>query len=90
MVENALNEILLQRVEQALDSIRPYLKTDGGDVKVLEITEDFVVNLELVGACGSCPMSAMTFKGGIEQAIMRAVPEIKAVLAVNLTPMDAF
>jgi Fe-S cluster biogenesis protein NfuA len=88
MVDNALNEILLQRVEQALDSIRPYLKTDGGDVKVLEITEDFVVNLELVGACGTCPMSAMTFKGGIEQAIMRAVPEIKGVSAVNLTPMD--
>ncbi|ALI98224.1 NifU family protein [Rufibacter tibetensis] len=88
MAENALNEILLQKVEQALDSIRPYLKTDGGDVKVLEITEDKVVLLELMGACGSCPMSAMTFKGGIEQAIMRAVPEIKGIQAVNLTPMD--
>ncbi|GGK65040.1 NifU family protein [Rufibacter glacialis] len=88
MAENALNDILIQRVEQALDSIRPYLKTDGGDVKVLEITEDKVVLLELMGACGSCPMSAMTFKGGIEQAIMRAVPEIKGIQAVNLTPMD--
>ncbi|MFB9863884.1 NifU family protein [Rufibacter immobilis] len=88
MAENALNEILLQQVEQALDTIRPYLKTDGGDVKVLEITEDRVVQLELMGACGSCPMSAMTFKGGIEQAIMRAVPEIKGIEAVNLTPMD--
>ncbi|WP_205502654.1 NifU family protein [Rufibacter psychrotolerans] len=88
MAENALNEILLQQVEQALDSIRPYLKTDGGDVRVLDITEDKIVQLELMGACGSCPMSAMTFKGGIEQAIMRAVPEIKGIEAVNLTPMD--
>jgi Fe-S cluster biogenesis protein NfuA len=88
MVDNALNEILIQQVEQALDSIRPYLKTDGGDVKVLDITQDRVVLLELLGACGSCPMSAMTFKGGIEQAIMRAVPEIKGIQAVNLTPMD--
>ncbi|MBA9075447.1 NifU family protein [Rufibacter quisquiliarum] len=88
MAESAYNEILLQQVEQALDTIRPYLKTDGGDVKVLEITEDRVVQLELMGACGSCPMSAMTFKGGIEQAIMRAVPEIKGIQAVNLTPMD--
>ncbi|WP_066839666.1 NifU family protein [Rufibacter ruber] len=88
MAESAYNEILLQQVEQALDTIRPYLKTDGGDVKVLEITEDRIVQLELMGACGSCPMSAMTFKGGIEQAIMRAVPEIKGIQAVNLTPMD--
>lgn len=88
MAESAFNEILLQQVEQALDTIRPYLKTDGGDVKVLDITVDRVVQLELVGACGSCPMSAMTFKGGIEQAIMRAVPEIKGIEAVNLTPMD--
>ncbi|WP_207435540.1 NifU family protein [Sabulibacter ruber] len=88
MADNALNEILLPQVEQALDTIRPYLRTDGGDVKVLDITEDRIVQLELVGACGSCPMSAMTFKGGIEQAIMRAVPEIKGIEAVNLTPMD--
>lgn len=88
MAVSVLNEILLQQVEQALDTIRPYLKTDGGDVKVLDITENGVVQLELLGACGSCPMSAMTFKGGIEQAIMRAVPEIRGIEAVNLTPMD--
>ncbi|GAB2548158.1 NifU family protein [Rufibacter soli] len=88
MVDIAQKEILIQKVEQALDTIRPYLKTDGGDVKVLNITEEKVVELELLGACGSCPMSAMTFKGGIEQAIMRAVPEIKGIVAVNLTPLD--
>jgi Fe-S cluster biogenesis protein NfuA len=88
MVDIAQKEILIQKVEQALDTIRPYLKTDGGDVKVLNITEEKVVELELLGACGSCPMSAMTFKGGIEQAIMRAVPEIKGIVAVNLTPLN--
>lgn len=74
-----------ERVEVALDSIRPYLEADGGDVKILEITEDNIVKLELMGACGSCPMSAMTFKGGIEEAIRREVPEVKKVEAINLT-----
>ena len=76
---------MIDRVEKALDSIRPYLKTDGGDVKVLEVSEEMVVKLELIGACGSCPMSTMTMKAGIEQAIIKEVPEIKEVTAINLT-----
>ncbi|HEY1024422.1 MAG TPA: NifU family protein [Sphingobacteriaceae bacterium] len=79
---------LLDRVESALDTIRPYLEADGGNVSVLEITQDNIVRLQLLGACGSCPMSIMTLKAGIEQAIKRAVPEIEAVEAVNLTDMD--
>lgn len=79
---------LLQKVEGALESIRPYLITDGGDVSVEEITSDNIVRLKLLGACGSCPMSIMTLKAGIEQAIMKAVPEIAGVEAVNLTAMD--
>lgn len=79
---------LLQRVEGALDTIRPYLEADGGNVSVEEITPDFVVKLRLLGACGSCPMSIMTMKAGIEQAIKRAVPEVTAVEAVNLTDID--
>ena len=82
------SETLLHRVERALDSIRPYLEADGGNVKILEITEDGVVKLELLGACGSCPMSAMTLKAGVEEAIKRAVPEIVAVQAINLTAAD--
>jgi Fe-S cluster biogenesis protein NfuA len=78
---------LLERVEKALDNIRPYLETDGGNVKVLEITEDNVVKLELLGSCSSCPMSIMTFKAGIEEAIRKAVPEITSIQAVNLTAM---
>jgi len=75
-----------ERVDNALDTIRPYLKTDGGDVKVLEVT-DGVVKLELMGSCGSCPMSAMTLKAGIEESIRKAVPEITEVQAINVTPM---
>lgn len=82
------NSDLQQRVERALDNIRPYLEADGGNVKILEITDDMVVKLELLGACGSCPMSAMTLKAGVEESIKRAVPEIKEVMAVNLTPMQ--
>ncbi|GAB3955868.1 NifU family protein [Spirosoma harenae] len=80
------NDELLTKIERALDSMRPYLAADGGNVKILEVTEDKTVRLELIGSCGSCPMSAMTFKGGLEEAILKAVPEVTKVEAVNLTP----
>jgi len=79
-------QALKERIETALDSIRPYLVADGGNVQVLEVTSDKVVRLELLGACGSCPMSAMTFKAGLEEAVRKAVPEITRVEAVNITP----
>ena len=79
-----MEHTLLERIEVALNGIRPYLNADGGDVKVLEITEDYTAKLELTGACGSCSMSVMTFRAGIEDAIKRAVPEILKVEAVNL------
>lgn len=79
---------LLKRVEIALDTIRPYLETDGGNVSIEEITPENIVKLRLLGSCGSCPMSIMTLKAGIEQAIKRAVPEITGVEAVNLTDID--
>lgn len=79
---------LLQRVEAALDTIRPYLEADGGNVSVEEITPEMVVRLRLLGSCGSCPMSIMTLKAGIEQAIKRSVPEIEAIEAINLTDID--
>ncbi|QKZ12874.1 NifU family protein [Spirosoma sp. KUDC1026] len=81
-----VNDELVTRIERALDSVRPYLAADGGNVKILEITDDKTVRLELMGSCGSCPMSAMTFKGGLEEAILKAVPEIKKVEAINITP----
>ena len=75
---------LIERVETALDSIRPYLETDGGNVRVLELSHDFVLKIEFMGACGTCPMSTMTFKAGVEEAIKRNVPEIKKIEVVNL------
>ena len=77
-------EELTQRIEASLDSIRPYLEADGGNVKINKITSDNTVLLEFVGACGSCPMSTMTCKAGVEEAIKRAVPEIKKIEVVNL------
>ena len=80
-------EDLSNKIEASLNSIRPYLEADGGNVKVKEITEDNVVKLEFVGACGNCRMSTMTFKAGVEAAIRRDVPEVKSIEVVNLTPL---
>lgn len=71
-----------------MDTIRPYLEADGGNVSVAEITPENIVKLRLLGSCGSCPMSIMTLKAGIEQAIKRAVPEVSSVEAINLTDAD--
>ncbi|HJP61819.1 MAG TPA: NifU family protein [Mucilaginibacter sp.] len=79
---------LIDQVEAALNTIRPYLETDGGNVSVEEITPENVVKLKLLGACGNCPMSIMTLKAGIEEAIKKAVPEITGVEAINLTDID--
>jgi Fe-S cluster biogenesis protein NfuA len=76
---------LSDRVEAALDQLRPYLMADGGSVRLLDITDEMVVELELLGACGTCPMSTMTLRAGIEQALRRSVPEITRVEAVNAT-----
>lgn len=79
-----MGSTMIDKVELALDSIRPYLEADGGNVKIVEITEDMVVRLELTGTCSSCPMSTMTLKAGVEEAIKRAIPEISKVEAVNI------
>ena len=76
-------ENLHKRVEEALDSIRPYLEADGGNVEVVEITQDQTLKIELKGACKTCNMSHMTMKAGIEDTIRRAVPEIKSIVSVN-------
>jgi len=90
MIETHTDHLLLERIEKALNQIRPYLQADGGNVKVLEVTEDMVVKLELLGACGACSMSTMTMKAGVEQAIKREVPEINSVFAVNLTMPEKY
>jgi Fe-S cluster biogenesis protein NfuA len=76
---------LLPSINTALQGIRPYLEADGGDVRVVEITSDMEVKIEFMGACTSCTMSALTFRGGVEDAILKAVPEVTKVTALNLT-----
>ena len=89
MSANTVNiEELTKKIEASLDSIRPYLKADGGNVKVNEITSENVVKLEFVGTCGNCSMSTMTFKAGVEAAIKRDVPEVKAIEVINLIPLN--
>lgn len=78
---------VLDRIEKALDSIRPYLEADGGNVKILDLN-DGLLRLELLGACGNCPMSTMTLKAGVEEAVKKAVPEVTAVEAINITSAD--
>ncbi|MBB6325445.1 Fe-S cluster biogenesis protein NfuA [Algoriphagus iocasae] len=76
---------LKSKIEFALDTIRPYLEADGGNVRIVELTDDMVLKIEMLGSCGSCPMSSMTLKAGVEDAIKRAIPEITKVEAINLT-----
>jgi len=77
-------EELIQKVENVLEQVRPYLQQDGGDLKLIEITEDNVVNVELTGACSSCSFSTMTLKNGVEATLRKVLPEIKEVVAVNI------
>lgn len=72
---------LQEQVITVLNQIRPYLQQDGGDLEFVELTEDNVVKVRLTGACGSCPHAIMTLKQGVEQAVRRALPEIKSVEA---------
>ena len=73
----------MERIESALDDVRPHLETDGGDVELVEVTDDMVAKVKWLGNCENCFMSIMTMKAGIEQAIKNKVPEIKAVEAIN-------
>ncbi len=75
---------LEKRIETALEELRPYLKADGGDISLVEITTDMTARVELHGACVNCSMSAMTMRAGVEEAIKNAAPEIEKVEAVNL------
>lgn len=70
-----------ERVINALDKVRPYLQSDGGDIELIEVTDDLSVKVKLTGACHGCPYSMQTLKAGVEQVIMKEVPEIKRVIS---------
>lgn len=78
------NEELTLKVKNIIEQIRPYLQADGGDISFVNLTDDNVVNVELQGSCGSCPFSRMTLKNGVEEAVKKALPEIKSVEALNV------
>ncbi|MCD6660817.1 MAG: NifU family protein [Lentimicrobium sp.] len=78
------HEELTTKVKNIIEQIRPYLQADGGDISFVNLTDDKVVNVELQGACGSCPFSRMTLKNGVEEAVKKALPEIKSVEALNI------
>ncbi len=71
-----------EKVEAALNMIKPILQADGGNVELVDVTSDGIVKVKLTGACGSCPMSQMTLKMGIEQTLKKEVPEVKEVISV--------
>lgn len=77
-------ERIEDKVKNVINQIRPYLEADGGDISFVNLTDDYVVNVQLHGACASCTMSIMTLKQGVEQAVQKAIPEIKSVEAINL------
>lgn len=74
--------MMKEKVEAALEKVRPFLKRDGGNVELVDVTEDGVVKVKLTGACGGCPMSTVTLKQGIERSLKQDVPEVKEVIQV--------
>lgn len=76
-------EAIKERVEKALEKIRPYLVADGGDIAIVDITDDMVLRVELKGACHGCPFSMQTLKAGVEIAVKKEVPEIKEVVEIH-------
>lgn len=76
-------EKLMSKIDQALNQVRPHLAVDGGNVEVVDVTEDHIVKIKWIGTCEGCSMSAMTMRAGIEQSIRGQMPEITAVEAVN-------
>jgi Fe-S cluster biogenesis protein NfuA len=75
--------LLLERIDAALNDVRPHLAVDGGNVEVVDVTEDNIVQIKWLGNCDGCSMSVMTMRAGIEHAIRSKLPEIMGVVAVN-------
>lgn len=73
----------IEKIQIALNDIRPHLNVDGGDIEIIELTDDLIVKIKWTGACESCSMSAMTMKAGVEATVIRQVPEIKGIIALN-------
>lgn len=79
---------IISKVEAAIADIRPFLEADGGDIRLIEVSDDLVVKVELLGACKNCSMSKMTLKAGVEESIRKSLPELKAVEAVHVKEFE--
>tara|TARA_B110000967_G_scaffold196839_1_gene227894 strand:- start:104 stop:358 length:255 start_codon:yes stop_codon:yes gene_type:complete len=77
------DKTIIDKIEVALQEIRPFLQDDGGDINFIELTDEWVVKVKLVGACGTCNISMMTLKNGVEVVVKRAVPEVKEVIEIS-------
>ena len=77
------DENVINKIEEALTQVRPFLESDGGDIRLVEVTDDYVVKVKLLGACSDCQVSVMTLKAGVEQAIKKMLPEVKEVVDVD-------
>ena len=80
---NIKDKEVIQKIKRALQEIRPFLEADGGDINFIELTKDWVVKVELTGACSSCSVSMMTLKNGVEVAVKNAVQQVKEVIEVS-------
>ena len=74
---------IINKIEDALAQVRPFLENDGGDIRFIEITDDYVVKVKLLGACSDCQVSVMTLKAGVEQSIKKAVPQVTKVVDID-------
>ncbi|MEO8209795.1 MAG: NifU family protein [bacterium] len=78
-----MSELTIENIEEVLKKVRPYLQLDGGDVEVLNILENGIIQVRLMGACKDCPLSMMTLRAGIERALMQEIPNVKRIEAVK-------
>jgi Fe-S cluster biogenesis protein NfuA len=74
---------IIDKIQDALVEIRPFLEADGGDIKFVELTDDWVVKVKLIGACSSCDISMSTLKNGVETVIKKAVPQVQKVIEIS-------
>ena len=77
------NTTMTERVKKVLEKVRPYLQSDGGDIELVGVTDDLTVKVRLSGACYGCPYSLQTLKAGVEQALLKEIPEIREVVSVD-------
>ena len=81
-MNSTVDKSIIEKIQKGIDSVRPYLTADGGDVELIDVTEDNVVKVKLLGACDGCPFSIMTLKAGIEQAVRKEWPELNTLESV--------